>query len=40
MGLNYGRATPLTTLLAQTIYGLTLGVFGQISQRIIDGAGG
>jgi len=40
MGLNYGRATPLTTLLAQTVYGLTLGVFGQISQRIIDGAGG
>jgi hypothetical protein len=30
MGLNYGRATPLTTLLAQTIYGLTLGLLAQI----------
>ena len=30
MGLNYGRGTPLTTLLAQTIYGLTLGLFAQI----------
>ena len=40
MGLNYGRATPLTTLLAQTVYGLTLGVFAQISQRVVDGAGG
>jgi hypothetical protein len=40
MGLNYGRATPVTTLLAQTIYGLTLGVFAQISQRILDGPGG
>jgi hypothetical protein len=40
MGLNYGRATPLTTLLAQTIYGLTLGLFAQISPRIIEGAGG
>jgi hypothetical protein len=37
MGLNYGRATPLTTLLAQIIYGLTLGLFAQISQRLVDG---
>jgi hypothetical protein len=40
LGLNYGRTTPLTTLLAQTVYGLTLGMFAQISQRIVDGAGG
>jgi hypothetical protein len=31
MGLNYGRGTPLSTLLAQTVYGLTLGAFAQIS---------
>jgi hypothetical protein len=39
MGLNYGRATPLTTLLAQTIYGLTLGLFAQLSERISAGVG-
>ncbi|MGE3280036.1 MAG: hypothetical protein AB7O13_03365 [Alphaproteobacteria bacterium] len=27
LGLNYGFRTPVTTLLAQTAYGLTLGVF-------------
>jgi hypothetical protein len=37
MGLNYGRSTPLTTLLAQTVYGLTLGLFAQISQRLLGG---
>lgn len=27
MGLNYGRQTPLTTLLGQTVYGAVLGAF-------------
>lgn len=27
MGLNYGRQTPLTTVLAQTLFGLILGMF-------------
>jgi hypothetical protein len=36
MGLNYGRGTPLTTLFAQTVYGLTLGTFAQISQAAIN----
>jgi hypothetical protein len=27
MGLNYGRRTPLTTLLGQTCYGIILGAF-------------
>ncbi len=31
LGLNYGRQTPLTTLLGQTVYGLMLGLFAQIS---------
>lgn len=31
MGLNYGRRTPLTTLLGQTVYGATLGGFAQVS---------
>jgi len=39
MGLNYGRSTPLTTLLAQTVYGLTLGIFAQLSQLMSDCAG-
>ncbi len=29
-GLNYGRQTPLTTLLAQTVYGATLGGLCQL----------
>lgn len=29
LGLNYGRRTPLTTLAAQTVYGLILGAFAQ-----------
>lgn len=40
MGLNYGRNTPLTTLLAQTVYGLTLGAFAQLSQTMVERAGG
>ena len=36
MGLNYGRTTPLTTLLAQTVYGLTLGMFGQIALKSLE----
>jgi hypothetical protein len=31
MGLNYGVRTPLTTLLGQTIYGATLGLFCQLA---------
>jgi hypothetical protein len=31
LGLNYGRRTPLTTLLAQTVYGVILGSFAQAS---------
>ena len=31
LGLNYGRRTPITTLLAQTVYGLMLGAFEQAS---------
>lgn len=30
-GLNYGRRTPLTTVLAQTVYGLVLGAFYQVA---------
>lgn len=32
MGLNYGRGTPLTTVLAQILYGATLGGFLQLQQ--------
>lgn len=39
MGLNYGRGTPLTTLFAQTVYGLTLGAFAQISQVMVRSTG-
>ena len=31
LGLNYGRRTPITTLLAQTVYGLMLGGLEQAS---------
>jgi hypothetical protein len=31
LGLNYGRRTPVTTLLAQTVYGLMLGAFAEMS---------
>lgn len=31
MGLNYGRRTPLTTLLGQTCYGVILGAFYPVS---------
>lgn len=31
MGMNYGYRTPLTTLLAQTLYGTILGAFYQFS---------
>jgi hypothetical protein len=31
LGLNYGRRTPVTTLLAQTVYGLLLGAFAETS---------
>jgi hypothetical protein len=30
LGLNYGYATPLTTLLAQAVYGTTLGGLCQL----------
>jgi hypothetical protein len=30
-GLNYGRRTPITTLLGQTVYGLILGAFAQFA---------
>jgi hypothetical protein len=33
-GLNYGRATPLTTLLGQALYGATLGAFCQAAGLI------
>lgn len=32
LALNYGRRTPLTTLLGQAVYGLTLGGFIELSQ--------
>jgi hypothetical protein len=31
MGLNYGRRTPITTLLGQTVYGLIMGGFSQLA---------
>jgi hypothetical protein len=31
LGLNYGRQTPLTTLVGQTVYGFVLGLFAQLS---------
>lgn len=31
LGLNYGRRTPLTTLLGQTVYGAVLGGFCQLA---------
>jgi hypothetical protein len=31
MGLNYGRRTPITTLLGQGVYGLILGAFMQFA---------
>jgi hypothetical protein len=31
MGLNYGRGTPITLLVAQTVYGATLGLFAQLA---------
>jgi hypothetical protein len=30
LGLNYGRRTPITTLIGQTVYGLLLGTFAQL----------
>jgi len=33
-GLNYGRRTPLTTLLGQTVYGGTLGAFCELAGLI------
>ena len=38
LGLNYGRQTPLTTLIGQTVYGATLGGFCQIA-GVFDGSG-
>lgn len=38
LGLNYGVRTPLTTLLGQTIYGATLGLFCQVA-GLFSGAG-
>ena len=29
--MNYGHGTPLTTLLAQTLYGAVLGAFAQLA---------
>jgi hypothetical protein len=34
MGLNYGYGTPVTTLIGQTLYGLTLGGFLQLQQHM------
>jgi hypothetical protein len=34
LGLNYGRGTPLSALLAQTVYGATLGGFLQIQRAL------
>jgi len=34
LGLNYGRRTPLTTLLGQTVYGSTLGAFCQVAHIV------
>jgi hypothetical protein len=34
LGLNYGRGTPLSTVLAQTVYGAVLGGFLQWRQAI------
>ena len=31
LGLNYGRGTPLTLLVAQTVYGAALGIFAQLA---------
>jgi hypothetical protein len=31
MAVNYGYGTPLTTLLAQTVYGAVLGAFVQLA---------
>jgi hypothetical protein len=39
LGLNYGRHTPITTLLGQTVYGATLGGFAQWS-GMLAGSGG
>ena len=37
-GLNYGRRTPITTLLAQTVYGATLGGLCQLGGVLTPGA--
>jgi hypothetical protein len=34
MGLNYGRRTPITTLIGQVVYGAILGGLAQISGAI------
>jgi hypothetical protein len=34
MGLNYGYRTPLTTLLAQALYGAVLGGFPQLAAKL------
>ena len=34
MAMNYGYATPATVLLAQTVYGATLGAFVQVQQAL------
>jgi hypothetical protein len=34
MAMNYGYATPLATLVAQTVYGATLGGFLQLQQTV------
>lgn len=34
MAMNYGAATPVTALLAQTVYGATLGGFLQLQQAM------
>jgi hypothetical protein len=38
LALNYGRATPTTTLLAQTVYGATLGGLSQLGGVLSGGA--
>ena len=39
LGLNYGRHTPITTLVGQMVYGVTLGLCAQISGAITGATG-
>jgi len=39
LGLNYGRHTPMTTLIGQMVYGMTLGLCAQMSGAITGATG-